>query len=192
MENHTIISEIVSAMKEKAENAYLNGEIATARHLAATALENWPDNTPIQQISWCFAILLHCFKNETDQHWLVRQYYNTSYPIKRDCRFSTKDADEDQSISFIMEVMRPSISPTMVKKWQEKFLNMPVLKINDDVSTALLIETVVEFLCFLGADKWGGDWRTFFINIGRTQQLCLPRNKQLCSAPKSSNAYYPR
>lgn len=155
MENHTIISEIVSAMKEKAENAYLNGEIATARHLAATALENWPDNTPIQQISWCFAILLHCFKNETDHHWLVRQYYNTSYPIKRDCRFSTKDADEDQFISFIMEVMRPSTSPTMVKKWQEKFLNMPVLNINDDVSTALLIETVVEFLCFLGADKWG-------------------------------------
>lgn len=165
MENYAMLSEIVSAMKEKAENAYLNGEIATARHLAVTALESWPDKAPIRQISWCFAILFHCFKNNTDYYWLTGRYFiDNSFPPHVERRFSTNNADESQFIDFMMELIRPSISPQMIQKWEDQFLQTAELNLNNDVSTALLIETVIEMLCFFGSDKWG-DIGTHFSSV---------------------------
>lgn len=153
MDKQSKLSEAVAAMKEKAENAYLNGEIATARHLATVALENWPDGAPIKEISWCFAILLHCYKNDTDYYWIWRRFYK-DVPSGKEHRFSTNDADEDQLITFLMEILHPSISEDMMKRWCKSFLQMAEPRLNDDVSTVLLLETVTEMLCFFEIDEW--------------------------------------
>lgn len=156
MGRQTKLSEMVVAMKEKAENAYLNGEIATARHLASVALENWPDGASVKEICWCFAILLHCYKNDTDYYWMSRRFYidNIDNPFEKKCRFSMDDAVEGELIAFAMEILRPTISADMMARWRENFLKMTEPKLNDDVSTALLLETVIEMSCFWGMDEW--------------------------------------
>lgn len=151
MDEKTKLSEMVVAMKEKAENAYLNGEIATARHLATVALENWPDGASIKEISWCFAILLHCYKNNTDYYWVSERFYING---EKNYRFSINDAAEGRLIEFAMEILRPSISPEMMNGWCETFLQMTEPRLNDDVSTALLLETVIEMSCFFCMDGW--------------------------------------
>lgn len=153
MDKQSKLSEMVVAMKEKAENAYLNGEIATARHLATVALENWPNGASIKEISWCFAILLHCYKNDTDYSWMNRQFYNND-PFEKKYRFSIDNVPEGELIAFAMEILRPSISSEMMKKWRERFLLMTEPGLDDDVSTALLLETVIEMSCFFGMEEW--------------------------------------
>ena len=123
MDEKTKLSEMVAAMKEKAENAYLNGEIATARHLATVALENWPDGASIKEISWCFAILLHCYKNNTDYYWIHERFYIDSQSEKK-YRYPIDDAVEGSLIAFAMEILCPSISQKMMEQWRERFLQM--------------------------------------------------------------------
>ena len=157
MELQIPLSEMVTAMQEKAENAYLNGEIATARHLATVALEQWPDGAPLSQISWCFAILLHCYKNETDYVCIKNRYYATGATVdgpQSACRFSAEGTDDGQFISFLMELMAPSISPAMLERWRDTYMEMSTPTLKDDVSTALLVETVIESLCFFGLEEW--------------------------------------
>lgn len=151
------LSEMITAMQEKAENAYLNGEIATARHLATVALEQWPDGAPLSRISWCFAILLHCYKNETDYVCIKNRYYVIDATIdgpQSTCRFSAEGTDDGQFISFLMELMAPSISPAMLERWRDTYMEMSAPTLKDDVSTALLVETVIESLCFFGLEEW--------------------------------------
>lgn len=149
MDKQRKLSETVAALKEKAENAYLNGEIATARHLATVALENWPSGASIKEISWCFAFLLHCYKSDTD-YYLMRQKFYGKSPLEKKCRFSADEAAEGKLIAFAMEILRPSISAEMLERWRERFMQMTEPNLDDDVSTALLLEAVIELSCFFG------------------------------------------
>lgn len=166
MDEKTKLSEMVAAMKEKAENAYLNGEIATARHLATVALENWPDGASIKEISWCFAILLHCYKNNTDYYWIHERFYIDSQSEKK-YRYPIDDAVEGSLIAFAMEILCPSISQKMMEQWRERFLQMTEPRLNDDVSTALLLETVIEMSCFFAMDEWEKVGMRFAEAMGR-------------------------
>lgn len=147
--------EIFRALKEKAENAYLNGEIPTARHIAAAALEKWPDGAPLLDISWCFAILLHCYKSETDNVYLKSRYYNWGDANSgQRPRFGTEGTNCQHFISFMLEILQPAISQKMMERWRETFLSVGELRLPDEVSTALLLTTVIETWCFFDPETW--------------------------------------
>lgn len=147
--------EIFCALKEKAENAYLNGEISSARHIAAAALEKWPDGASLLDVSWCFAILLHCYKSETDHVYLDSRYFcQEGADTHKRLRFKTEGTNCQHFISFMLEVLQPAISPKMMEHWQDTFLTIKDLKLPDEVSTALLLTTVMETWCFLDSETW--------------------------------------
>lgn len=173
--------EIIYALKEKAENAYLNGEISTARHIAAAALEKWPDGAPLLDVSWCFAILLHCYKNETDNVYLKSRYFcwENADTSKR-LRFKTEGTNCQYFISFMMEILLPTISPQMIECWQNTFLAIEELQLPDEVSTALLLTTVIETWCFFEPETWKniGD---HFCNISsQTHPYVFQELKRCC------------
>lgn len=157
--------EIFCALKEKAENAYLNGEIPTARHIAAAALEKWPDGASLLDVSWCFAILLHCYKSETDHVYLKNRYFlREDANTREQLRFKTEGTNCQHFIFFMLEVLQPAISPKMMERWRETFLAVEKLQLPDDVSTALLLTTVMETWCFLDPESWR-DMGDHFCNI---------------------------
>lgn len=153
MEQPIELMEILRSMKEKAEDAYLNGQVATARHLAAVALEVYPSEASIDGISWSFSILLHCYKNDTDYSYLNHRYF-TSSETGRECRFDTSNSSYAVFLSFMIEVLHPPMSKTSLDEWRKQFAELSALKVEDDVCTALLLETVVETLCFLEVENW--------------------------------------
>lgn len=153
MNHQSEMEGIIKAMQEKAENAYLNGEIATARHLSVIALENWPDNAPIAPISWCFSILIHCYKGDTDYYWLSDRFC-VREPDDKQNRFSEDGTDYSIIIEFLIQMLQSPISQKMMEQWRNTFLEISEPKLNDDVSTALLLETAIEMMCYFKMDDW--------------------------------------
>lgn len=145
----TNIYEILNHLKQKTETAYLDGKMGTVRHLcylAIEALENARVTPSIRNIYWVLSYMTVAFRKTMDIQKLDDLYAertakkakvtkdNFSYKVLFDFVISLFDLDfSDKSLNENL-VECKKIKPS---------------ELEDDLPTALLIETISNFLHFV-------------------------------------------
>ena len=149
----TNICEILNHLKQKTETAYLDGKMGTVRHLcylAIEALETAGVIPSIKNIYWVLSYMTAAFRKTMDIHKLDDLY--AERPAKN-AKLIKDNYSYKVLFDFINSLLNLEFSD---ERLNENFAECKKIKsseLEDDLPTALLIETISNFLCFVNEEK---------------------------------------